>query len=185
MTVSAPSPKFITARWFGGPQEKIKWVVLHSTVTPCVTGEAEKVAHFFATEDNKTSAHYVVDPTERRQCVPDHRVAYHCGYNDGSIGVEMCDDPSDKRGIARWDDTPHRQLEVNAAHLVARLCLVNGVRPYYVGFLALRLGVSGVTTHKQMSLAFKKSTHWDPGAWRRFRFMRTVRKHYRYLKRHA
>jgi N-acetylmuramoyl-L-alanine amidase CwlA len=182
MTVSSPNPPFVTARWFGGVQDKIKWIVLHSTVSPCETGQAERVAQFFAREDNKTSAHYVVDPTERRQCVPDHRIAYHCGYNEGSIAVEMCEFPN--FDVNRWDNTPHRLLEVNAAHLVARLCAAEGVRPYFVGRLGLLCGVNGVTTHNKMSKAFKKSTHWDPGAWKRLRFMREVRKHYRFLKNH-
>jgi hypothetical protein len=51
-----------------------------------------------------------------------------------------------------------------------------GIRPYYVGAIALRLGVKGITTHAEMSKAFRASTHWDPGAWRRFRFMRRVRR---------
>lgn len=180
MVVAAPNPQFVKARWSGGKQDKIKWIVLHSTVSPCVVGGAENVAHDFATTDTPKSAHYVVDPAHRVQCVEDHVVAYHCGYNSGSIGVEMCEVPN--YDVTRWDDTPHRQLEVNTAHLVARLCLVYGVRPYFVGRLGLLAGLSGVTTHNNMSKAFKKSTHWDPGAFRRRRFMREVRAHYNYLK---
>jgi hypothetical protein len=98
----------------------------------------------------------------------------------------MCDNPANKDGspapVTRWDDTNHRLMEVNAAHLVARLCLKHGVRPWFVGRLGLLAGIKGVTTHAKMSKAFKKSTHWDPGTWRRRRFMREVRAHYKYLK---
>lgn len=183
MTIAPPNPPFIPARWHGGPQDKIKWIVLHSTVSPDKPGEAEGVAKFFATENDKTSAHYVVDPKYRFQCVEDHTIAYHCGYNEGSIGIEMCEYPNYDR--SRWDDTEHRLLEVNTAHLVARLCLAYGVRPYYVGRLGLLAGIKGVTTHHAMSKAFKASTHWDPGAWPRLRFMREVRRHYNYLKTRA
>lgn len=182
MTVKPPHPPFIEANDYGGKQDVIKWIVLHSAVVPCEIGRAQSVAEFFARETTKErSAHYTVDPTERRQCVPDHRVAYHCGYNYGSIAVEMCEIPShtDK---SRWDTRPHRALETNTAHLVARLCYVYKVRPYYVGPLRLKLGWKGVTTHASMTKAFKQSTHWDPGAWRRRRFMREVRKHYKYIK---
>jgi N-acetylmuramoyl-L-alanine amidase CwlA len=180
MTVAPPHPQFIAARWFGGKQDKIRWIVLHSTVTSDKPGTAYGVAKFFHTEAQKTSAHYVVDAKYRYQCVPDSNVAYHCGYNDGSIAVEMCEMPS--QDITRWDDTDHRLLEINAAHLVARLCASKGVRPWYVGWVGLKLGINGVTTHNDMSKAFKMSTHWDPGAWRRVRFMREVRAHYKHLK---
>lgn len=180
MTVTAPNPPFIAAKWHGGPQRNIKWIVLHSTVGPTKTGSAEGVARYFARGVNVASAHYVVDETTRFQCVGDHTVAYHCGYNAESIGVEMCDYPS--HDVTRWDDLLHRRLELNAAHLVARLCVVYNIRPYYVGRLGLLAGIKGVTTHRKMSLAFKKSTHWDPGAWRRRRFMREVRARYKRLK---
>lgn len=179
MTIKPPHPPFIAARWHGGAQTP-KLIVLHSTVGPTKTGSAEGVAKFFAREDNKTSAHYVVDESTTFQCVGDHTVAYHCGYNQDSLGVEMCDYPSQDK--SRWDNEAHRHLELRAAHLVARLCVVYKIRPYYVGVLGLKAGIKGVTTHNNMSLAFKRSTHWDPGAWRRLRFMREVRRHYRYLK---
>jgi N-acetylmuramoyl-L-alanine amidase CwlA len=180
MKVTPPSPPYLEAKHHGGAQDKIKWVVLHSTVSPCKVGEAEHIAEMFHDTDRFASAHYTVDPEERWQCVKDHVVAYHCGYNYGSIAIEMCEYPSEI--IERWDDPAHIKLERNAAHLTARLCIVYGVRPYFVGRLGLLAGIKGVTTHAQMSKAFHKSTHWDPGAWRRKRFMREVRKHYKFLK---
>jgi hypothetical protein len=88
----------------------------------------------------------------------------------------MCDDPSDRRGLRRWDDHDHIRMEIRAARLVAELCLAYGIRPYFVPAWKLKLGIRGVTTHAEMSKAFKASTHWDPGAWRRYRFMRRVRR---------
>jgi hypothetical protein len=41
--------------------------------------------------------------------VGDHTVAFHCGYNQDSIGIEMCDMPSQDK--TRWDDQPHRDME--------------------------------------------------------------------------
>jgi N-acetylmuramoyl-L-alanine amidase CwlA len=179
MTFTPPNPPFIAARWHGGSQTP-KLIVLHSTVGPTRTGSAKSVAEFFARGEHVASAHYVVDEGTKFQCVHDHTVAYHCGFNQDSIGVEMCDFPSqDKR---RWDDGAHRHLELRTARLVAKLCLAYNIRPYYVGVLGLKLGVKGVTTHNNMSLAFKKSTHWDPGAWRRKRFMREVRRQIRLIK---
>jgi len=172
-TFKAPSPRMVAARWHGGSQTP-RLIVMHSTVSPCKPGGAAATAHFFATEENKTSAHYVVDPETVVQCVGDHTVAYHCGHNQDSIGVEMCDMP-DPKNKKRWDDAAHKAMFDRAADLVADLCLAYGIRPYFVKAAALKRGTVGVTTHAEMTNAFHQSTHWDPGAWRRIRFMRLVR----------
>jgi N-acetylmuramoyl-L-alanine amidase CwlA len=176
----APHPDLVAARWKGGAQTP-KDIVLHSTVTPCDFGWARKVAHFFATEDNKTSAHYIVDPGEVIQCVGDHTVAYHCGFNQDSIAVEMCEFPS-LLNLARWLSPKHIMMRKRAQRLVARLCLAYDIPPYYRGVKARLDGKHGVTTHNVMSKAFKQSTHWDPGAWPRRLFMRGVRKRIEVLK---
>lgn len=168
MVVKAPHPEVIEAANYGGRQDKIKWVVLHSAVAPCKSGEARNIANMFHNTKEDKSAHYVVDPTQRFQCVPDHNIAYHCGYNIGSLAIEMCEYPS-HTNKKRWDGKNHRLMETNAAHLTARLCFVYGVPPWYRSALSLKLGLRGVTTHAQMTKAFKQSTHWDPGAWRRSR----------------
>lgn len=180
MTYAAPTPPMIAARWKGGAQTP-RLIVLHSTVSACREGMARAVALYFAREDNKTSAHYCVDPGEVIQCVPDHAVAYHCGYNQDSIGVEMCDYP-DAKSKAHWDDAEHIRMEIRTARLVAELCLAYGIRPYFVPALLLKAGVKGITTHAEMTKAFNRSTHWDPGAWRRYRFMRRVRRQIKRIK---
>lgn len=181
MTYTAPHPEFVAARWHGGAQTP-KLIVLHSTVSPCRDGQAIATGNYFANlgEDRKASAHYVVDPGKTVQCVGDHTVAYHCGFNQDSIGIEMCEFPSWDR--TRWDDAEHRRMMRRTARLVAKLTLVYKIRPYYVGRAGLLLGIKGVTTHRQMSLAFKMSSHWDPGAWPRRKFMREVRRQRRLLK---
>jgi N-acetylmuramoyl-L-alanine amidase CwlA len=180
VTIKPPNVPFIAAKHHGGKQTP-RLIVMHSTVGPTKTGSAEGVARYFARGVNVSSAHYVVDETTRFQCVGDHTVAYHCGYNQDSIGVEMCDYPS-HTSKARWTNGEHQRLLTNTAHLVARLCLVYGIRPRFVGALGLKLGRKGVTTHAAMTKAFNRSTHWDPGAWPRRRFMREVRAHYARLK---
>jgi hypothetical protein len=170
----APSPQLIRARWMGGEQEPRRGrIVLHETQSPCARGGALAIAHMFATTDRKASAHYVVDPADVVQCVPDHRVAYHCGYNDDTLGIEMCGYSS--WNLARWATRPRRLMRRRAVNLVAKLCLAYDIPPYYVGVRQLLAGKPGVTTHRAMSRAFKRSTHWDPGAWPRRAFMRAVR----------
>jgi N-acetylmuramoyl-L-alanine amidase CwlA len=183
-TYAAPSPLLIPARWHGGSQTP-RSIVMHSTVSPCKPGAARATAEFFAREDNPTSAHYCVDPLEVVQCVPDHTVAYHCGYNQDSIGIEMCEYPAfvvNRVNLARWLTPEHRRMKRRAAHLVARLCLAYDIPPYFVGVKGLLAGKHGVTTHACMSKAFKRSTHWDPGAWPRRQFMRQVRRQIALIK---
>lgn len=179
MKYAAPAPPMIAARWRGNPQTP-RDIVLHSTVTPCAVGWARRVGLFFAHEDNKTSAHYGVDPGEVIQYVPDHVVAYHCGWNQDSIAVEMCEYPS--LNLARWLDGPHRALRRRAQRLVAELCLAYDIPPYFRGVKARLAGQHGVTTHAVMSKAYKRSVHWDPGAWPRLLFMRGVRREIALIK---
>lgn len=167
-----PSPQYVAARHHGGDQTP-KLVVMHSTVSPCAIGGAHMIAHMFAVTDEAKSAHYVVDPAETVQCVHDHTVAYHCGYNQDSVGVEMCEYPS--WNLARWVTRPHRRMRARAVNLVAKLCLAYGIPPYFVTAGDMLAGKRGVTTHRAMTRAYHRSTHWDPGAWPRRAFMRAVR----------
>lgn len=147
--IAPPSPRRVGAKHKGG-RSTPSLVVMHSTVTATRAGAAASVAHFFATETNPTSAHYVVDEAEVIQCVGDHTVAYHCGYNADSIGIEMCDMPvlgsqahwwlpkSKRTGSKpvehgkrvrplRWIEPQHRRMLKHTANLTARLCLAYGI----------------------------------------------------------
>lgn len=177
----APAPPFMAAKYHGGPQVP-KDIVLHSMIMECVPGTAVICGHYFATEDgsNPTSAHYGVDPNTVIQYVHDHTVAYHCGHNQDSIGIEMADMAGES--IQRWNEDNHRKMTARTVRLVAELCLAYNIRPYYVSAWGLKLGRHGVTTHAQMSKAFKQSTHTDPGWWPRRAFMRAVRAEIKVIK---
>lgn len=160
MTTKPPAPPMIAARWKGGAQTPHA-IVMHGTVSPCVNGGARATAQFFATETGKTSAHYVVDPGETVQCVGDHTIAYHCGYNTGSIGIELCDPETGP--ASRWADTNHKAMLARAATLVAQLCLaydINVSRPTVAALKAK--GPHGIYGHNDSRLAFGSTTHSDP-----------------------
>lgn len=170
-----PAPPFVKARWFGPATNKpVKRIVIHGTVSPCGVGWARKIANYFATTGTKSSAHYIVDPGEVVQSVYDSNLAWHDGTNVNSLGVELCDPVEGP--LSRWDDADHRLMLRRAARLVAELCLAYDVPPRFLSPLAVKAGRKGITTHNNMRLAFPGSTtHWDPGAWPRRRFMRLVR----------
>lgn len=197
---AAPSPVLIPARWSGGAQTP-GLIVIHATVGPTKAGSARGVAKFFQTEATPTSAHYVVDEAETFQCVPDHTVAYHCGYNDDSIGIEMCFMPvlsaltnwlTPGRKVKQHVRIPLAQLRPEVGRMIKRAAALGGDLALAYDIPVTFLGVKelhawdaagrpahlgGFTTHALMSAAFKKSTHWDPGAWPRGLFMRLVVAH--------
>jgi hypothetical protein len=212
VTYPAPNPTQIPAAHHGGSQRPTL-IVMHATVGPTKAGAARAVAEMFRAGARVTSAHYVVDEAATYQCVGDHTVAYHCGYNPDSLAIEMCFYPladslrnwlrpkSERTGDRlevghtrltpmRWLQPTVRRMFRRTATLTGDLCLAYGIRRRYLGVRKVRAWdaagrpaeLGGITTHAVMSRAFKRSTHWDPGAWPRRLFMYRVRAHVRRVK---
>lgn len=168
----APNVPFIKARHFGGSQRP-KAIVMHGTVSSDNPGTARQIAQWWnGPRSPITSAHYTVDPGEVIQSVGDHSVAFHCGYNTGSIAVELCDE---QQGPAsRWTDSDSRAILARAAHLAAQLCLAYGIDPVRPSVSALKSkGPHGIYGHNDSRLAFGHTTHSDPidFPWDRFLVM--------------
>jgi hypothetical protein len=191
--VASPSPKYLgpAAHTSRGNNKPIHRIVIHSTVSACEPGGAEKIARYFRTPSAGGSAHYVVDPTTEVQVVFDSVVAWHAPPNANSLGIEMCDTPgpvpTDKPGTAkylaakrawRWLQPNQTLMLRRTAALAARLCAAYDVPTEFLTPADLLAGKHGITTHANVSLAFGESTHWDPGFWPQWRFMRLVRKEY-------
>jgi N-acetylmuramoyl-L-alanine amidase CwlA len=178
-----PSPPYLgpAAHTSSGSNMPVRRIVIHSTVSPCVPGQARNTATYFRSQSAGGSAHYVVDPAEVVQVVGDSVIAWHAPPNANSLGIELCDMPT-TADAKRWADKNHAAMLNLAARLVAELCLAYDVPPYYVGILRLKAGARGVTTHNNVSKAFGQSTHWDPGAWPRRAFMRAVRAEVKAIK---
>ena len=177
-TIKPPSPPYLgpAAHTTPGDNRPIRRIVLHSTVGPTKAGSARAIARYFRGETAGGSAHYVVDASEVVQVVFDRVIAWQAPPNRGSLGVEMCDYP-DRTTAARWKDADHKAMLDRTALLVAQLALAYDVPIRWRGVRGLKLGLTGITTHANVAVAFGQSTHWDPGAWPRRRFMRAVRRH--------
>lgn len=159
--IAAPTPPMITARFHGGPQTP-RAIVMHGTVSPCKPGNARAVANWWHGPTSPvTSAHYIADPSESVQCVPDHNIAYHCGYNSGSIGYEMSD--LEVGPPARWSDPAHVAMLKIVVADVARLCLAYNIeaRRPTIDELVTK-GPHGIYGHNDSRLAFGHTTHTDP-----------------------
>lgn len=141
---------------------KIDLVVLHTTENDTKDGVAAAVANWFNRGEAKVSAHYVVGPDEVIQCVNEGDVAWCSpGSNHNGIQVELVG----RAGYEAkdWGKSDQQAMLVRAAWLVADICTRYSIPVVYIGVEGLVRGERGITTHANVSTAFKKSTHWDPG----------------------
>jgi hypothetical protein len=150
--------------WASRNPDDVKWIVIHtmeSTEKPTV---AEAVASWFAGPDApRASAHFNCDNDSIVQSVKCEHVAWHApGANRHGIGIEHA-------GRARqtendWNDEFSMQMLISQSiPLCAWLCKKWGVPVEFIDAEGLKAGRPGITTHHEVSQAFKKSDHWDPG----------------------
>ena len=157
---------FVQCRWRTPTTgRRIDLVVLHTAETPEGANTARAVANYFRTTDTKASAHYCVDSDEIIQTCRTLDVAYAApGANHNGVHVELAGRAS--QTDVDWHDAYSTALLRTAAPLVADLCAVHRVPVRYVGAAQLIVGgaaARGITTHANVSRAFRKSTHTDPG----------------------
>lgn len=181
--VSPPKPQVIGGRpnkHSGTGNKPINRIVIHSAVMPCEPGMARRLGDMNKTSETG-SWHYAVDPEETFQCSFDSYVCWHAPPNPHSLGIEMADNPG-RRPVGqtirvwRWAGRNHRRMLRRTARLTARACLAYDVPIRFLTVADLKAGRRGITTHHNVSLAFRESSHWDPGWWPRRRFMRQVRR---------
>lgn len=140
----------------------MRLIVIHTTQNKEAAGVAKAVAYFFTTRADGSS-HYVVDDLEVYQCVDDwHEACGAPGANHDGIHVEHA-------GMAgqtpeEWMDL-YSQAELrNSADLVRALCEIYEIPPVRLTVEQVRDGVSkGICGHVDVSRAFGKSDHTDPG----------------------
>lgn len=152
------------ANYKPGPRRGgINLLVIHTAEVPRVTGMARRLMDNCATTPEMKSWHYAVDRDEVTQSVKIEDIAWHApGANANGIGVELAARAS--QTLADWeDDYSVAQLGL-VAELFAALATNLNIPIAYVNAAGLLAGARGITTHAQVSLAFKKSTHTDPGA---------------------
>jgi len=155
--------EFIKARYYTATSgRKIDLVVIHTMEAPEKVTTAEAVARYFASGSVRASAHYCIDNDTVVQCVRDKDVAWHApGVNHNSIGLEHAGYA--KQGTPEWNDAYSRQMLALSSALTAQLCTRYSIPVQFVDALGLTRGQRGITTHRAVSDAFRKSSHWDPG----------------------
>lgn len=144
-------------------------IVLHCMESAEASTTAERCAAYFATlppdtpKAKQTSSHYMLDCDTVVQGVLDHHIAYHAaGANQTGIGLEHAGYARQSR--AEWLDPFGDRMLGLSVQLAARLC-----RRWDIPATFLRAGdlqqknKAGITTHREVSVAFGRSTHSDPG----------------------
>lgn len=145
-------------------RRNIHLVVLHSMESQEKPGTARQVATWFGgPKAPDASAHYCVDDTEIIQCVEEEAIAWGApGANANGIQVELAGRA--EQSASQWIDAYSRSMLWLAAPLVADICRRHGIPAEIVDVRGLRHGDRGITRHMDVSQAFKKSTHTDPGS---------------------
>lgn len=165
------------ANWSRGilPGRK-RLILLHDMEYPLKPDSAEWCAGFFAAQPHHathkpgevcrcSSAHAAVDPNSIVQCVPWDRIAWHApGANRYGIGIEHAG--FGRETLADWMSTDNLLMLDLSAWLCSELCRRNGIPVDFLDANELRAAgdtATGITTHWEVSKAFGKSTHCDPG----------------------
>lgn len=151
------------------PAQPKDLIVLHTMEAAEASTTAENCARWFATqpphskETPGTSAHYCVDDDLVICCVRPELIAWHApGANHNGIGIEHAGFA--RQTVAQWKDDYSTRMLGLSSELVAWLCRRFAIPVVYVSWKELQSGrVKGITTHNDVSIAFGKSNHSDPG----------------------
>jgi N-acetyl-anhydromuramyl-L-alanine amidase AmpD len=150
---------------YARPDRVIRFVVLHCTDGHEGIKQDDNVAAMFASRDlfPRRSCHYVVDADSVTQCVDDDSVAWQCGRtgNLHGVGIEICGFARQTR--AEWLDAFSKPTLAIAARLTYELCRKHRLPLVFLNADDLQSGASGITTHSEVSKAWKESSHTDPG----------------------
>jgi hypothetical protein len=143
----------------------ILFLVLHCTEGHEGTTQDANVAHMFQDPalDPKRTCHYVADTDSITRCVRDNDIAYQAGHtgNARGLGLELC-------GLARqsradWLDALSLPTLGLAARWAADKCREHNLPVRFLDAAALRKGATGITTHREVALAWHETNHTDPG----------------------
>lgn len=137
-------------------------IVVHDMEAPEKGDTAERISNFFATTTKPASAHYNIDNNSIVQCVKDEDIAYHApGANHNGIGLEHAGYAS--QTAADWHDAYSDAMLRISAKLSAELVRKYNIPVVWLSPADLQAGKRGFTSHNNVSKAFGKSSHWDPG----------------------
>jgi N-acetyl-anhydromuramyl-L-alanine amidase AmpD len=141
---------------------QIDLIVIHTMEMDEKGETAENCAHWFQNPAAKVSAHYCVDNNSIVQCVRDQDVAWAApGANSDGVHIEHAGRAA--QSGRDWSDPYSTAMLARSAALAAELCTKHKIPAVWLVAADLKAGKRGITTHKAVTDAFKRGTHWDPG----------------------
>ncbi len=156
------------ANWTRCAPVKKRLIVIHCMEYPEKPNSAEWCSRYFAGLEGpapKASAHACVDSDSIVQCVPWDQVAWHApGANQYGIGIEHAG--YGRQAVAEWQDPYSTAMLDLSAWLVAELCARFRIPVDFLDWQELTVqgqSAIGITTHAEVTRAWKKSDHTDPG----------------------
>lgn len=156
---------FIPARWFTrGRSSPVDVLVWHTGETLERSDSAEGMGRYFAglPSTRKASAHHGIDSDSTVGYVHETDVAYAApGANHNGVQVELAGRAA--QDAAGWRDDFSRAMLGRATRLGAEVTDRYKLPLVWLSPQQLRAGMRGHTSHWNVSLAFGKSTHTDPG----------------------
>lgn len=167
--------KFLQARHYKKGPRKVDLVVIHTAeigeslagaealMKVCAEKRVYPKGHKREGEEIISSWHYSVDADSVCQSVREEDIAFHApGANHNGVGIELSGRA--RQSQAEWQDPFSFAMLELAAELTASICYRWGLPMVFVPRETLKLpGARGITTHAEVSKAFERSTHWDPG----------------------
>lgn len=159
----SPEMPFLQAKYYTKcPKRAIDLIVIHDMEYPERLDGAENVAKFFERGGSQASAHFCVDADSAVQCVKLMDIAWHApGANHQGIGIEHAGYA--RQTAAEWADPYSEKMLQVSATLTASLCKQFNIPHSFVAAAGLLKGYRGFTTHSEVSKAWHKSDHSDPG----------------------
>lgn len=148
----------------------IDLVVLHSMEAPEKGDTAEATANYFARQTpgdkaNGSSAHYNIDNDSIVQSVNERDVAWAApGANHNGVQLEHAGYA--RQNAAEWGDEYSQAMLRRSAALTAEIVKRYGLPVVFRRAADLLAGgerARGITTHYEVTQAFHRSTHTDPG----------------------
>jgi N-acetyl-anhydromuramyl-L-alanine amidase AmpD len=137
-------------------------VVIHTMEAPEKGTTAESVARYFQTTDRDVSSHYCIDDDSIVQCVREEDVAW-CAPGANHNGIHLEHAGYARQTTTEWRDAYTWAMLERSAELTADLCTRYRIPVTWLHPADLLAGKRGITSHSNVSKAFKRSTHWDPG----------------------
>ncbi len=153
----------IPARWFTkGRTAPISVIVCHDMEAPEGPLTAENVAHYFGTTTTKASAHICADNNSAVRCVADADTAWAApGANNTGLQLEIAGYMRQTRD--QWLDPYSKAALGQAAKVAADWAKAYGIPVRHLSVAQLRAGEKGFVGHVDVSAAYNRSDHTDPG----------------------